>query len=114
MAYANKHRSPVAFNAPFRNGTVKLRIPAPNRLQNTAKDMPTSREKVSRSLGPWQVELTPIHEREYFCAVCKWDRTEPRGVKHSIEDYEQCYQRDVSFAVFGGFECKACGQKRER
>jgi len=32
----------VELNCVLRNGTVKLRIPAPIRLKDTAKDMPTS------------------------------------------------------------------------
>jgi hypothetical protein len=44
----------VDFNADLRNGTVRLNIPAPIRLQDTAKDMPTSSIIVSEAL--WRHE----------------------------------------------------------
>jgi hypothetical protein len=66
--------------------------------------------KITRSL----IQLTSIRERKYFGAVGKWDRAQPRGVKHAKKDDERSYNAKTLLAPLGKFEGEAGGEKRRR
>lgn len=103
----------------MRNGAVKLRTPAPNKLQATANDIPNSNTFSAHNMNKLEdsqrlIALTPVHEGKYFCTVSIGDWPKTRRVKYAVKDDKKSYNGNLRSALIRNFECKTGGEKSGR